>query len=258
MSKTNANAKKKAKKFINAKLAAKALQIHAVCSSTQALSTEIIDNNTATDTNLIDANQTTQPPTDLMTLPIKEHWRSIKSTCKNYPHIYSYAKRLKADAKLTKKALKVSVRETRKQTAALLEYQGKVNKLVTCSICFDIYSQPHVLECGHVHCAFCLKNWIDTCDANGSCPTCRKRLSAVPIPSVSVQQLVDLLIEGLGGEEKALAVKRLMDDKLKMPPQNALWTNWIKTGSRYIEDNEDDVGRFFCLTYLDVWNVAGK
>lgn len=177
-------------------------------------------------------------------LSLKDHWRSIKSNCKNYPNIYSYAKKLKAEAKLSKKALKASVRETRKQKMAFTDYQVKINKLITCSICFDIYSQPHVLECGHVHCYFCLQNWIATCEHNGSCPTCRKSLSVVPIPSISVQQLVDLSIEGLDAEAKATAVKRLMDDKLKLPPNNSLWKDWVKTGNRYIDDNDDDVGRF--------------
>ncbi|XP_025417843.1 uncharacterized RING finger protein T02C1.1-like isoform X2 [Sipha flava] len=41
----------------------------------------------------------------------------------------------------------------------------------TCSICLDTFKKPSVLECKHVFCYKCLKDWLST---KRTCPMCRK------------------------------------------------------------------------------------
>jgi len=50
----------------------------------------------------------------------------------------------------------------------------------TCSICFDAFTSPVVLPCGHSFCEHCIMQWLFR---DATCPVCRQ--PAVPLEIVS-------------------------------------------------------------------------
>jgi hypothetical protein len=64
--------------------------------------------------------------------------------------------------------------------------------LITCSICLNILSKPHILECGHTFCYECIRTWSNAVYLNGTCPKCRKELKVKPVLDTLVEELVDV------------------------------------------------------------------
>ncbi|KAM9311530.1 E3 ubiquitin-protein ligase RNF213 [Gastrophryne carolinensis] len=54
-----------------------------------------------------------------------------------------------------------------------------------CAICRDYPSEPVCLDCNHVFCQGCLKQWLDT--RNTTCPMCKAQLPEPFIPTVSIE-----------------------------------------------------------------------
>ncbi|KAJ3082589.1 E3 ubiquitin ligase [Quaeritorhiza haematococci] len=65
---------------------------------------------------------------------------------------------------------------------------------VTCVICMDFFSVPHILPCGHTFCYPCLTDWLSQ---KRQCPTCRNPISAAPVHSIITRDLVKQVISEL-------------------------------------------------------------
>ncbi|KAF0757314.1 E3 ubiquitin-protein ligase rnf8-like, partial [Aphis craccivora] len=66
--------------------------------------------------------------------------------------------------------------------AKMLDYSD-----LTCSICFDIFEKPSELNCSHVFCFKCVKNWMRN---NRSCPICRRIIMDPPIVCTMLEKLI--------------------------------------------------------------------
>ncbi|XP_077990018.1 uncharacterized protein LOC144444469 [Glandiceps talaboti] len=55
--------------------------------------------------------------------------------------------------------------------------------LLTCQLCFEVYTSPKVLSCQHSFCEGCLQRWVDTNYGRLVCPCCRKQV-ALPVGGV--------------------------------------------------------------------------
>ncbi|XP_060860162.1 E3 ubiquitin-protein ligase RNF8-like isoform X1 [Metopolophium dirhodum] len=58
---------------------------------------------------------------------------------------------------------------------------------LTCSICFDIFDKPAELNCSHVFCFKCIKNWMRN---NKSCPMCRRNTIEPPVVCTMLEKLI--------------------------------------------------------------------
>lgn len=61
-----------------------------------------------------------------------------------------------------------------------------------CPICAEPFSQPKLLQCGHILCAKCLLQWLEK-NPNASCPTCRGSLAVKN--GQTPQAIVDSLLQ---------------------------------------------------------------
>lgn len=67
----------------------------------------------------------------------------------------------------------------------MAEALEKIEEDVNCPICFDIYSDPKILQCSHSFCQKCLEK-LGLQDSKLVCPVCRK---VTPIPRRGVASL---------------------------------------------------------------------
>ncbi|CAH1731573.1 uncharacterized protein LOC114128054 isoform X1 [Aphis gossypii] len=70
----------------------------------------------------------------------------------------------------------------KKIIAKMLDYSD-----LTCSICFDIFEKPSELNCSHVFCFKCVKNWMRN---NRSCPICRRIIMDPPVVCTMLEKLI--------------------------------------------------------------------
>ena len=120
-----------------------------------------------------------------------------------------------------------------------------------CDICLDYYSIPVVMECGHLFCYFCIKNWISDRKKNGECPLCRKFLKSKPILPFNFENLFQRIINTLDFEKKNEFYKRNSSDKKKFSSQKTPFEDWTTYGN-LIYDENDCVNRCgSCLVELD-------
>ena len=85
---------------------------------------------------------------------------------------------------------------------------AELKKIVSCSICLDVYTDPKMLNCFHVFCQTCLVRLVFR-DEQGqlvlSCPNCR-HITPVPANGVAGLQpafLINQLLDILKREENA-------------------------------------------------------
>ncbi|CAD7696956.1 unnamed protein product [Ostreobium quekettii] len=64
-----------------------------------------------------------------------------------------------------------------------------------CTICMDWLVGAHRLCCGHVFCAQCLLQWLQQNLARMPCPTCRKLVTAVPVPDRVLDSVVESMLQ---------------------------------------------------------------
>ncbi len=75
-----------------------------------------------------------------------------------------------------------------------------------CSICLDIYSIPHILECGHSYCFLCLWSWLGI---NKKCPECRIPVMNKPIRNLALENTIEAIY---GIPERIRIEKRIYTD----------------------------------------------
>lgn len=51
-----------------------------------------------------------------------------------------------------------------------------IGKCLTCSICFDIFTDPVTLTCGHSYCMKCLEDCLRGKAKTKDCPSCRGKI----------------------------------------------------------------------------------
>ncbi|XP_078682020.1 E3 ubiquitin-protein ligase TRIM32-like [Branchiostoma floridae x Branchiostoma belcheri] len=57
-----------------------------------------------------------------------------------------------------------------------------------CSVCFDLFIKPKVLNCDHTFCEHCLEKLIKTNGRDSRCPLCRRQ---IPVPAEEISLLPD-------------------------------------------------------------------
>lgn len=71
---------------------------------------------------------------------------------------------------------------------------------LTCSICFNIFTDPRQLSCGHSYCIKCLVEYFKSTTASQACPTCRQKMNCPKSTQIQtwIQTLPqDLLLIGI-------------------------------------------------------------
>nr|XP_057934302.1 E3 ubiquitin-protein ligase TRIM17 isoform X2 [Doryrhamphus excisus] len=72
---------------------------------------------------------------------------------------------------------------------------------LTCTICLQIYKHPVVLKCSHSFCSLCLKQHWAHQRPPRSCPLCRSLSVDEPVPSLTIRNLCEFLVQDDGGDD---------------------------------------------------------
>eukprot|EP01129_Flabellula_baltica_P015029 TRINITY_DN7403_c0_g1_i1.p1 TRINITY_DN7403_c0_g1~~TRINITY_DN7403_c0_g1_i1.p1 ORF type:complete len:521 (+),score=40.98 TRINITY_DN7403_c0_g1_i1:8-1570(+) len=84
---------------------------------------------------------------------------------------------------------------------------------LTCSICFSVYEDPVLIDCGHSFCRGCIEQWTDQ---HSTCPLCRDNCTTL-FPSFALKELVSKLV-------------------VKCPVKNCTWTGPTIKASEHIKE----------------------
>ncbi|KAJ7721708.1 hypothetical protein B0H16DRAFT_1469529 [Mycena metata] len=143
-----------------------------------------------------------------------------------------------ADTKLRLQDAKDGIRDLERRTTgvlcnAVIELQNRQRLVTTqkeysCGICLDLLNSPDVfVQCGHSYCHTCILGLlkasssplIDPTTPPPSCPSCRRRVTEVPIANYGLETAVEALINAKVFP-RAPTVKRLPDDYKRYFPKN--------------------------------------
>eukprot|EP00966_Prymnesium_polylepis_P061466 1426442-Prymnesium_polylepis.1 len=84
------------------------------------------------------------------------------------------------------------------QTAAATALTDAVSDVLKCAVCVGPLRQCVALvPCGHLFCKQCIDRWSRAREGNNTCPTCRARATADPVPLRAVDELQLLLHDGV-------------------------------------------------------------
>lgn len=70
-----------------------------------------------------------------------------------------------------------------------------------CLICFNIFTKPVTLICGHSHCQKCINEYWASSGAKRDCPQCRTDISGSK-PEINITLCHILELQELGGRER--------------------------------------------------------
>ena len=72
----------------------------------------------------------------------------------------------------------------------LLTLQTRISETLkdNCTICYDVFNSPTLLDCGHMFCGGCLIRWMNS---NNTCPMCRKTIDTTKMICVGEEQIVE-------------------------------------------------------------------
>ncbi|KAJ9068767.1 E3 ubiquitin ligase [Entomophthora muscae] len=145
-----------------------------------------------------------------------------------------------------------------KELSALKDSSEKLKNGLYCAICLNYYHVPHNLECGHVFCFCCIRDWLTTLVFKGAklhCPLCRLKVEKTPN---FVLALHLHLIETLELEESKhpKVIASITEHMNRYEDESKKWQNiFPDCGIRTtLWDGDDDVAR--CTTCN--WEVVGK
>ncbi|KAJ3709816.1 hypothetical protein C8R42DRAFT_649117 [Lentinula raphanica] len=95
----------------------------------------------------------------------------------------------------TRKELENTKKRLQQAEQTLLEIRAAAQERTMCDLCFDVYSDPHILPCGHVFCGGCISIHAKKRSGNkqnGFCPTCRQAFGHfTPIVAYNVKRDVE-------------------------------------------------------------------
>ena len=132
----------------------------------------------------------------------------------------------------------------------------KIEKFLTCSICQEIFDDPHRITCGHTFCKNCLNQW-EKQSRNGLCPLCRKkynkRFSGKDLIAQSMinEAIVTCIYKGCPWKEKLSNLYDHIQNCLFEPgklPNFMKLTNFVgpeksnKKEKNLLDESEDNVG----------------
>lgn len=137
-----------------------------------------------------------------------------------------------------------------------LKLIGRVLDSAVCTICHDYMFVPVMTSCGHNYCYECLSNWLNnnsTTLSELTCPQCRGKIKHEPSLNVSLQQLVDLMLELAENgpesnshelrslkEARDIAIAEYKSDLLKENLYRSIFKN---TAEAIVDEDDDGIAR---------------
>ncbi|BDA44305.1 probable E3 ubiquitin-protein ligase RNF8 at C-terminar half [Coccomyxa sp. Obi] len=118
-----------------------------------------------------------------------------------------------------------------KESAAGVAGPSMLRKLeddFECVICRDLLVGAHTLvPCGHVFCGQCLMDWLQK---NATCPNCRTKVTAPPVPALLINNTAEGLEGGLSSEDAAERSRRKKEWKEVAGTAMAGWRAMFASG----------------------------
>ncbi|KAH8551698.1 hypothetical protein BGW37DRAFT_491994 [Umbelopsis sp. PMI_123] len=125
-----------------------------------------------------------------------------------------------------------------------------MNVALQCSICTELFTEPHTVDCGHTFCYQCLKQWLQI---RKQCPTCRKPLTRRPMLTFTVQHQVEIYLAHFTSKSEGDSYKqRVENERNVIDPWQDIFRK--ERNTTYLEDVEDDTRR--CLQCN--WELVGQ
>lgn len=122
-----------------------------------------------------------------------------------------------------------------------------------CSICLDIFKNPHSTNCGHYFCKECLTSYLKEMKFKCTCPLCKKTLSKRELTEAPKLQAIAEIMQKLLDEstqikpssfsEQTNTKKRKLNDFMKSPeysPKAVFLTGGSTRGPGYKMKPQDD------------------
>ncbi|CAM0134754.1 unnamed protein product [Umbelopsis sp. WA50703] len=115
----------------------------------------------------------------------------------------------------------------------------KLRNALQCSICVELFTEPHTVDCGHTFCYQCLKQWLEI---RKQCPTCRKTLTRRPMLSFTIQHQVEIYLAHLAPKSENENYRKRVETAKDTSDR---WENIFhkERKTTYLEDIEDDTRR---------------
>ncbi|KAJ3312575.1 E3 ubiquitin ligase [Boothiomyces sp. JEL0838] len=109
-------------------------------------------------------------------------------------------------------------------------------KMISCHICMDVFSNPQILECG------CIHAWLCKQEGTGDCPSCRNVCRNNPIPNRYAEYHVEQIVLKMSDPRKTEVLERIKEEKEEYLKKKDPWHPW-KRPVQYIIDHDDGVTR---------------
>ena len=69
--------------------------------------------------------------------------------------------------------IKLEKKNSRLDDAIKINIHGIVEKLATCSVCYETFKDPYITKCGHTYCKECISEVVNR---QHRCPLCHQNL----------------------------------------------------------------------------------
>ncbi|KAJ3281325.1 E3 ubiquitin-protein ligase trim38 [Rhizoclosmatium sp. JEL0117] len=80
------------------------------------------------------------------------------------------------------------------------QFSSKLLDQLTCSICFECMTNPHLLPCSHAYCGLCIDDWVAT--GKQSCPQCRAPIGKDGVvQNTLIAGIIESVVAFFGEEE---------------------------------------------------------
>ncbi|KAI9292526.1 hypothetical protein K502DRAFT_367537 [Neoconidiobolus thromboides FSU 785] len=129
------------------------------------------------------------------------------------------------------------------------EKNNKIKSGLNCIVCLNYYELPHNLECGHVFCFHCIKDWFLSQirnDVNLFCPLCRCNIQKVPNFCFILYEQINHQLENNPNNNSLQLLKKVKTSyQMYQDKKQDIWLDiFPKCGIRStIKDDDDDVER---------------